>query len=177
MGRRGGVVEWDRETIDLVKGLVLNDGLSARQIADRIGGTRNAVIGRMHRLGIAGGGGECRRPPREASRAVALRPIVPKPLGGKGRVARIFHVQPKKVAKPRIERDLPVPEMAMITVVELTPTTCRWPIGDPSDLDTFRYCGNWAVDRPYCPHHCGLAYETVSERRNQREKEQCLRIG
>jgi GcrA cell cycle regulator len=45
-----------------------------------------------------------------------------------------------------------------VTVVDLTPTTCRWPSGNPRDLMTFRYCGEVAHDGPYCKRHGQLAY-------------------
>jgi GcrA cell cycle regulator len=45
-----------------------------------------------------------------------------------------------------------------ITVVELTPSSCRWPTGNPRDLKTFRYCGEPANGSPYCQRHARLAY-------------------
>ncbi|HXE26716.1 MAG TPA: GcrA family cell cycle regulator [Roseiarcus sp.] len=46
-----------------------------------------------------------------------------------------------------------------LTVAELTPSSCRWPTGNPRDLKTFRYCGESAADGgPYCKRHARLAY-------------------
>jgi GcrA cell cycle regulator len=45
-----------------------------------------------------------------------------------------------------------------ITVVDLTPLSCRWPTGNPRDLKTFRYCGETASCGPYCERHARLAY-------------------
>jgi hypothetical protein len=45
-----------------------------------------------------------------------------------------------------------------LTVVDLTPTSCRWPTGNPRDLKTFRYCGKPANGCPYCERHARLAY-------------------
>jgi len=45
-----------------------------------------------------------------------------------------------------------------ITVVDLTPSSCRWPTGNPRDLKTFRYCGETASCGPYCERHARLAY-------------------
>jgi hypothetical protein len=45
-----------------------------------------------------------------------------------------------------------------LTVVDLTPSSCRWPTGNPRDLGTFRYCGEAAFDCPYCERHARLAY-------------------
>ena len=45
-----------------------------------------------------------------------------------------------------------------LTVVDLTESSCRWPTGNPRDLNTFRYCGAAALSGPYCDRHARLAY-------------------
>ena len=50
------------------------------------------------------------------------------------------------------------PIEGQLTVADLTPTSCRWPSGNPRDLNTFRYCGAGAVGGPYCERHARLAY-------------------
>jgi hypothetical protein len=45
-----------------------------------------------------------------------------------------------------------------LTVVDLEPSSCRWPTGNPRDLKTFRYCGEPANGSPYCERHARLAY-------------------
>ena len=45
-----------------------------------------------------------------------------------------------------------------LTVVDLTESSCRWPTGNPRDLNTFRYCGGAAHNGPYCKRHARLAY-------------------
>jgi hypothetical protein len=45
-----------------------------------------------------------------------------------------------------------------LTVVDLTEGTCRWPTGNPRDLNTFRYCGETTHSGPYCARHARLAY-------------------
>jgi hypothetical protein len=45
-----------------------------------------------------------------------------------------------------------------ITLADLTLFSCRWPIGNPHDLTTFRYCGEAAPCGPYCKRHARLAY-------------------
>jgi hypothetical protein len=44
-----------------------------------------------------------------------------------------------------------------LTIVDLTASTCRWPIGDPRNLGTFRYCGETTHSGP-CKRHAHLAY-------------------
>src|ERR1700753_1247832 len=75
---------WTDERVDLLKKLWL-DGLSASQIAKQLGGvTRNAVIGKVHRLGLAGRAApsqpsrpvfKARRPARPAAPAVVQRRV------------------------------------------------------------------------------------------------------
>ena len=70
---------WTEERVELLKKL-WSDGLSASQIAGRLGGiTRNAVIGKVHRLGLAGRATTSRmRAPRLRHR-VAPAPMRPAP--------------------------------------------------------------------------------------------------
>ena len=151
MGRSRSVVVWTPETTDRVKGLILNDHLSSadivRTLSDEFPGlTRCAVIGKMNRLGLPGGSGICLQPPNRRR-------------GPRAKTVGQVRVRSKKRARPPIERDLPAPDMLRLTVADLSPPSCRWPVGDPADLATFRYCGVWSEeDRSYCPHHCGLAY-------------------
>ena len=173
MGRPWRVVVWDDETVDRVKRLVLNDGLCASQVASRLAGqfpgmTRNSVIGKLYRLGVFGRpiAERAPRPPR-VRRArtstprkqryrpkIRLQPTEPEPGVGHGKSAR------KKPAPPPPPAELraPAPESIWITIKDLNFWTCRFPKGDPADLDTFRYCGLPSLGRAYCPHHCGLAY-------------------
>src|SRR6201996_7827675 len=76
--RMGGVeasqMGWTDERVELLKKLWL-DGLSASQIAKQLGGvTRNAVIGKVHRLGLSG-----RAAPSQPTRPVFKAPRAPRP--------------------------------------------------------------------------------------------------
>jgi hypothetical protein len=54
----------------------------------------------------------------------------------------------------------PSPGSRSVALADLTLTTCRWPIGDPSD-EGFRFCGASASDPPYCNSHRRLAYHAA----------------
>src|SRR5689334_13015943 len=127
---------WTDERVELLKKLWA-EGLSASQIAQRLGGvTRNAVIGKVHRLGLAGRATTSRRAAPRRSHS-NLR--VPRTAG------RIFH---HKRAKPTQQNRLvagpnrlatppelgPAPSIP-VTVETLTSLTCRWPEGDPKASD------------------------------------------
>ncbi len=52
----------------------------------------------------------------------------------------------------------------MLTLPELKPDDCRWPMGDPRSPD-FRYCGQRVSRQSYCANHHRLAFETQEQRR------------
>jgi GcrA cell cycle regulator len=134
---------WTDDRVGRLKQL-WTDGLSAREIARALGGvTRNAVIGKLHRLGLLGSRGPVsakprRRPARTAP--VARRRLAPK--------------------IPRTSRET-APALdwpgEVAGVEALGPHHCRWPIGDPRD-DGFSFCGRRAEAGPYCPAHCAVAF-------------------
>ena len=150
------------------------DGLSASQIAGELGGvTRNAVIGKVHRLGLSGrakpaggGGAKARRKP--ASRAGGggsyqrARPSA-RSVGNTALKADVdVQVRPKPV------EDIVVPLSKKITLLELTEETCKWPTGDPT-RPGFSFCGHKAQeDKPYCQFHSKLAFQPPNERRRRR---------
>ncbi len=119
--------------------LLWRDGQSASQIAKALGGiTRNAVIGKIHRLGLSG------RP--APSRPAGVRAARPAGLSA----AAKFH-RPKT---PPVLLAVPVPHEGPGAIASLTGLgahTCRWPIGDPKAAD-FSFCGRLAKG-PYCPAH------------------------
>jgi GcrA cell cycle regulator len=128
-------------------------GLSASQIAKRISGSigitisRNSVIGKIHRLGLQGHKPIKRTQPR--------RPA-PK------RVRKDLEAAPSTVyTPPPMLETLKLPPAqargAAAAIDALVPGTCRWPVGDPQDLE-FRFCGHEApVGASYCKHHGQLS--------------------
>lgn len=133
---------WNSERVEQLTQL-WREGFSASQIAARLGGaTRNAVIGKVHRLGL---------PARRMRQRDQGRPRVRLPN------AR------RQTPKPRAWRPVPVPHLPVfpqaepvslgVSIVELTPNTCRWPHGDPKG-EFGGFCGHpISPGSPYCPHH------------------------
>ncbi len=142
------------------------DGLSASQIAAELGGvTRNAVIGKVHRLGLSGRAKPASTSARKmktathSSSTYNSRPRALRTNGGR--------TPPSAPVRPTIE-DIPVPECKKIDLVDLTDKTCKWPHGDPATND-FHFCGNAPKDEaPYCEYHCRMAYQTVTDRRRNK---------
>jgi GcrA cell cycle regulator len=135
-------------------------GFSASQIAQRLGGvTRNAVIGKVHRLGLAA------RATTSRHRRPSRRPASNQRIGSRAtrRSARpVSRIQSRRApAKPKVRA---LPELGPappipITMQTLTMLTCRWPQGDPKSPD-FHFCGRRKTrgDGPYCDHHQAIAF-------------------
>lgn len=176
-------MNWTDERVEKLKRL-WSEGLSASQIAAQLGGvSRNAVIGKVHRLNLpgrakAGGTVATSRPaakrpaaaPRPASYAAPVRATAnrPAPARSSGGLAfkedmDIDTVEP--VEYVRSSNNVVIPISRRLTLTELTERTCKWPVGDPLK-DDFHFCGCEASEAsPYCKFHAKMAYQPVSERR------------
>ena len=166
-------MSWTDERVELLRKLWL-DGLSASQIAHELanGITRNAVIGKVHRLGLSG-----RIKPASAAisrpRLKTLRPAHGRSgaVSFRGNTALAFKPQAMELPQPVEEIVVPISEM--VTILELKEAMCRWPVGDPTTPE-FRFCGakkSATAIGPYCPYHSRIAYQPVQERRRERERE------
>jgi GcrA cell cycle regulator len=132
------------------------DGLSASQIAKQLGGvTRNAVIGKVHRLGLSG-----RAAPSQPTRPVFKAPRAPRPTPAPA-PRRIEAHHPAPPPQPAYYPEEP----GSATVLTLGAHMCKWPIGDPA-ADGFSFCGRRTdVDGPYCAHHSAIAYQPQQARK------------
>ncbi|EFO34328.1 GcrA cell cycle regulator [Roseibium sp. TrichSKD4] len=173
-------MSWTTERVELLKKL-WSEGHSASQIAGELGGvTRNAVIGKVHRLGLSGRAktttttSKAKRP--RAATATAAPPKAkaptksPQPVS-QGATALKMEEDVAPVAVPQANPE-PIAELVPISerasILTLTERTCKWPIGDPS-TDDFYFCGRQSdAGVPYCAHHCKVAYQPVSDRRRDR---------
>jgi GcrA cell cycle regulator len=172
-------MSWTDERVDMLRQLWL-DGKSASQISAQLGHglTRNAVIGKVHRLGLAG------RAKSSSSVSSQPRPLqapraAPRtsPRGGSGGAIRgntALALSPAPIHEARpvfLEEDVVVPMSLRVTIVELKEAMCRWPLGDPTSQE-FRYCGSPSNGAgPYCTHHGKLAYQPMQDRRRERDRD------
>jgi len=147
---------WTEDRVAVLKKLWL-EGLSASQIAKQLGGvTRNAVIGKVHRLGLSG-----RAAPSQPSRPV-YRPTRPRPAVQASAPRRIEPVVRPSAPPPAPIVDLP----GTATVLTLGAHMCKWPIGDPTS-EEFSFCGRRAGDEgPYCIEHARVAYQPVQKKKS-----------
>jgi GcrA cell cycle regulator len=161
---------WNDERVDLLKKLWA-DGLSASQIAGRLGGvTRNAVIGKVHRLGLSGRATTSRmKSHRPRARSQAGKRLMKPRYANAGSAAlrQLYLGDTEPYTPPAEELVIPLAERKYIQT--LTESCCRWPIGDPQAAD-FHFCGKKKVTGlPYCEHHARRAFQPPQPRRRDRE--------
>jgi GcrA cell cycle regulator len=162
---------WTDERVELLKKLWA-DGLSASQIAGELGGiTRNAVIGKVHRLGLSGRAkapsSALARPRKLRAPSAALRMARPA-VRGNTALARAMPAYELDISpEPELLENI-VPIGQRCTLLELSDSKCRWPIGDPGTPEFF-FCGGKPVgELPYCAYHARAAYQPATDRRRDR---------
>ncbi|MEO1065954.1 MAG: GcrA family cell cycle regulator [Pseudomonadota bacterium] len=164
---------WTEDRVETLKKLWM-DGLSASQIALELGGvTRNAVIGKVHRLGLSGRGktSTSSRPRQPRASQTTSRPRT-QTGGTVGNAALKMtpDASPDIAPAPRPQRfeELVIPITERANIMQLNENTCRWPIGDPTE-DGFHFCGRKADDGvPYCSYHRRIAYQPMADRRREK---------
>ena len=179
-------MSWTDERVELLKKM-WSEGQSASQIAKELGGvTRNAVIGKVHRLGLSNraGASSTPAPEKKAAKAEATPKAAPKTAPAE-KVIEVT-VTPRKPIVPAGQPLPPQPSAneispealakvnevektaKKISLMELTERTCKWPIGDPA-TDDFWFCGlSVQQGKPYCEAHVGVAFQPMSSRRDRR---------
>ncbi len=159
-------VTWDDQRIEQLKKL-WGDGLSASQIAAALGSvTRNAVIGKVHRLGLSG---RAKAKPAATARPRAKLAKAPSrtvtTLVARGNLATV-EVEEEVVPEALpVRENVVIPMTRRVSIMELREGVCRWPLGDPLQAD-FAYCGGaCATGRTYCEAHSRLAYQPQNDSR------------
>lgn len=178
LAERADLMGWTDERVETLKKL-WTEGLSASQIAKQLGGvTRNAVIGKVHRLGLAGRATPSR--PAKRPRPVARPRVVASNGAAVSQRPRIPHA-PYLALVPQLE-PLKAEDGSVTTVLTLSDSVCKWPIGDPTEA-TFAFCGRGAGEAgPYCEAHAQLAFQPQQPRRKRAygepdELRRMLRLG
>ncbi|MEM9550386.1 MAG: GcrA family cell cycle regulator [Pseudomonadota bacterium] len=191
-------MSWTDERVELLKKM-WGEGQSASQIAKELGGvTRNAVIGKVHRLGLSNrtAGAPAAKPEAKA------KPAAPKP---EAKLKAVPRPEPTPAPEPQPQpaaevRTLPIRKQIIpagqplppqpsaneispealakvnevekksrkLSLMELTERTCKWPVGDPATSD-FWFCGlPVQPGKPYCEAHVGVAFQPMSSRRDRK---------
>ncbi|MGD9294408.1 MAG: GcrA family cell cycle regulator [Roseobacter sp.] len=185
-------MSWTDERVELLKKM-WGEGQSASQIAKELGGvTRNAVIGKVHRLGLSNrtpAAAKSDVKPQSATKAEAKSKPAAKPAPPASREPEAPAPKPLPARKQIIPAGQPLPpqpsaneispealakvsavekKAKKLSLMELTERTCKWPVGDPATED-FWFCGLPVQQgKPYCEAHVGVAFQPMSSRRDRR---------
>jgi len=162
---------WNDERVELLKKL-WSEGLSASQIAGRLGGvTRNAVIGKVHRLGLSGRATTARlKSHRPRSRTQVAKRLAKPRFAQPGNTALRALYQPEAEPFVPMAEELDIPMAERRSIETLTDCNCRWPIGDPQSAD-FHFCNqNKMAGLPYCEFHARRAFQPPQPRRREQRE-------
>jgi GcrA cell cycle regulator len=191
-------MSWTDDRVEILKKM-WGEGQSASQIAKELGGvTRNAVIGKVHRLGLsnrtttgapapAAAAPKPEAKPKPAAKPAAKAKEEPKeeevaeaaPAPRPNLPARAKIIPAGQPLPPQPSANEISPEaLAKVSEIEkkskkiglmdLTERTCKWPVGDPA-TDDFWFCGLPVQQgKPYCEAHVGVAFQPMSARRDRR---------
>jgi GcrA cell cycle regulator len=158
-------MEWSEETIVHLRALWA-DGHSTAEIGRRLGVSKNAVVGKAHRLDLPARPSPIRRdgpslghPRRTVPRAMG--PTLPPLSSAQPLMAPSHAIMPPRPRPvpipPRVQAPPPRPYGRLVA--------CCWPIGEPGTRE-FHFCDAESVPgKPYCAEHASLAYVKVRDRR------------
>jgi GcrA cell cycle regulator len=152
-------MSWTDDRVLLLRKL-WGEGRTAAEIAKELGGvTRNAVIGKAHRLKLSNRVSPIQQNTKKpVARVVSERKIV----DVSNDVSFVPPMVPKKVFKPALPEFRPE---RLYSLMDLKPRMCRWPMGDPQE-ESFGFCGCETVSGlPYCPDHARVAYQAATRAR------------
>jgi GcrA cell cycle regulator len=150
---------WTTERVELLKGHFAA-GLSCSQIANEIGVSRNAVIGKLSRLNLTRE--KKPMPRREGTRSDRARSV---PRLQYRILRKLFS---EAEAAPVEDSQNTIHSEQHCSLLELSEERCRWPINSPGEED-FCFCGNQPLGGlPYCAGHSRLAYQPGSRLRAAR---------
>ena len=140
---------WSQEREDMARALFVK-GLSAGQAAGVLGGiTRNAVIGKWHRMGLRRGYARPRNIEKSRSKGPQAK-------------AKVRPARKRVVLPPMPVEELPPPavtDIARVSLMDLERHHCRWPVGEP----TQGFCGCKPYPGlPYCEPHARRAFTPVA---------------
>ncbi len=178
---------WSEDRVELLKKLWM-EGLSASQIAGELGQgvTRNAVIGKVHRLKLSARAKPTNSTPRARPAARPAPRRVASPAASIGSTMAGMNKVRASVSRPQsigatalavnndvevemyvapVAAEIFIPEDKRLSLLQLNEHTCKWPIGDPLTKD-FYFCGQHSQDStPYCEFHSRRAYHQVDKKR------------
>lgn len=187
-------MEWTEEIVARLREL-WEQGLSTAEIGRQLNVTKNAVVGKAHRLGLEARPSPIRKVPAtkpvtKKEKSVVQQELDPEILKEKAEKTATGKAKPKKgkeaepvlevkesekasaVKEAKVESKPKKAKLDFSTPVEQTfqkrsnHAECCWPIGDPG-VKGFHFCGAPAIPgKPYCLEHVQVAYVKLRDRKN-----------
>ena len=136
---------WDENNVSKLKEL-WDQGLPTAQIGKLLGFTKNAVVGKAHRIGLERRPSPIRRTSVKPDRKKARSPVMPK--------LNFENNNPENKPDDKIAFHPAVKNL----LSNSTKRGCEWPVGHPDEAE-FHFCDKERFeDKPYCLEHCAVAY-------------------
>ena len=167
-------MSWSEEQEALAVKCWTKEGMSAAEIANLLPGkSRNAVIGKLTRLGAAGQGAR-----KSGQRAYRQQPAAPS-----ARVrpqVKLRAVVVKFTPPPIVERaedgmTWPLTPTAT-ALLKLQGCHCRWPVGTATGAEQM-FCGAQRGEGPYCPSHAVLSGSPMTPKEWARKNARTLKLA
>jgi GcrA cell cycle regulator len=152
---------WTPERVAALTRMV-TAGHTYKQIAHTLGGglTRNAICGKVFRLGLS-----TPEPLRRDRTAQTSRHQHKAARMARGRMARFKKAKTRQEPLSQPLPAEPVHSGALVALVELRESSCRWPVGDPAQPG-FGFCGCPRREGgPYCDSHRARAFSPLQLRK------------
>ena len=149
---------WDDNNVSKLREL-WDQGLPTAQIGKLLGFTKNAVVGKAHRIGVERRPSPIRRTAVKPDRKKARSPIIPK---------LNFEITKEKT------KEIPIVEQSFQLIIKNHFTKnvkrgCEWPEGHPDEAD-FKFCGKERFEgKPYCINHCAVAYVIPEKEESEKQ--------
>jgi len=149
---------WDDNNVSKLREL-WDQGLPTAQIGKLLGFTKNAVVGKAHRIGLERRPSPIRRTAVKPDRKKARSPIIPK---------LNFEITKEKT------KEIPIVEQSFQLIIKNHFTKnvkrgCEWPEGHPDETD-FKFCGKERFEgKPYCINHCAVAYVIPEKEESEKQ--------
>ena len=139
-------MSWNDDNVAQLKEL-WDQGLPTAQIGKLLGFTKNAVVGKAHRIGLERRPSPIRRNAVKPDRKKARSPVMPvlnfetdTPEESYSFQPQVLQSSVKNIFKASVKRG------------------CEWPEGHPDEVE-FHFCNKERFEeKPYCLDHCAVAY-------------------
>ena len=151
---------WDENNVTKLREL-WDQGLPTAQIGKLLGFTKNAVVGKAHRIGLERRPSPIRRTAVKPDRKKARSPVMPK-----------LNFESKEENIPLKQESLSFQPVVKNLFVKSDKRGCEWPQGHPDEMD-FHFCGKERFeDKPYCLDHCAIAYVIPEKEEGDKQRDQ-----